>query len=363
MRRRPVPAGPAAVRLEAGCPVGRGKSSRPLENLAPKPAANRHCREGYRQGLPRRRASPYAWTTWPPRTTSASSSPPAAPRSPPTRPGCPCTARNRRVTGLRREEVALLAGISVEYYTRLERGTVGSVSDSVLDGLVHALQLDEAERDHLYRLVRTAATPGAAARAGTPPRSGSARPSSGSSTRCRCRPTCATAASTSSPPTTSAAPSTARSTSRPTPAAPPNSARFLFLDPAASEFFVDYDKIANDCVAFLRAEAGRDPYDKDLTDLIGELSTRSEDFRRRWAAHDVRYHRTGRKRFHHPLVGDLELDYEAFELPGDPGQRINVYTAPPDSPPRRRSTCSPAGPCRATPASTYRDESEDTWNS
>ena len=112
----------------------------------------------------------------------------------------------------------------------------------------------------------------------------------------------------------------------------PNSARFLFLDPAASEFFVDYDKVLNDCVAFLRAEAGRDPYDKDLSDLIGELSTRSDDFRRRWAAHDVRYHRTGRKRLHHPIVGDLELDFEAFELPGDPGQRINIYTAPPDSP-------------------------------
>ena len=85
-------------------------------------------------------------------------------------------------------------------------------------------------------------------------------------------------------------------------------------------------------VAFLRAEAGRDPYDKALQDLIGELSTRSEDFRHRWAAHDVRYHRTGAKRFHHPLVGDLTLDYEAFELPGDDGQRINVYTAAPDSP-------------------------------
>ena len=112
----------------------------------------------------------------------------------------------------------------------------------------------------------------------------------------------------------------------------PNSARFIFLDTNAGDFFVDYDRAANDCVAFLRAEAGRDPYDKDLTDLIGELSTRSEDFRRRWAAHDVKYHRTGRKRFHHPLVGDLELDYEAFELAADPGQRLNVYTAPPDSP-------------------------------
>ena len=87
-----------------------------------------------------------------------------------------------------------------------------------------------------------------------------------------------------------------------------------------------------DCVAFLRTEAGRDPYDKDLQDLIGELSTRSERFRRLWAAHDVRYHRTGTKRFHHPLVGELSLDFEAFELPGDEGQRLNVYTAAPDSP-------------------------------
>ncbi|GAA2746774.1 hypothetical protein GCM10009868_33510 [Terrabacter aerolatus] len=79
-------------------------------------------------------------------------------------------------------------------------------------------------------------------------------------------------------------------------------------------------------------EEGHAPYDKSLSNLIGELSTQSEDFRGRWAAHDVRYHRTGRKRFHHPLVGDVELDYEAFELPGDPGQRVNVYTAQPGSP-------------------------------
>ncbi len=141
----------------------------------------------------------------------------------------------------------------------------------------------------------------------------------------------------------------------------PNSARFLFLDPAASDFFVDYDKVLNDCVAFLRAEAGRDPYDLELQDLIGELSTRSADFRRRWAAHDVRYHRTGRKRFHHPLVGDIELDFEAFELPGDPGQRINVYTAPPDSPAAEAldllASWSAPDPITSTP------ENEETWNS
>ena len=111
----------------------------------------------------------------------------------------------------------------------------------------------------------------------------------------------------------------------------PNTARFLFLSPGAADFFVDFDKTRNDAVAFLRAEAGRNPYDRELQDLVGELSTRSDAFRQRWAAHDVRYHRTGIKRLHHPLVGDLTLDFEAFELAGDPGQRLNVYTAQPDS--------------------------------
>src|SRR5690242_14693574 len=243
----------------------------------------------------------------------------------------PVYGANRRVTGLRREEVALLAGISVEYYTRLERGTVGSVSDSVLDGIVHALQLDEAERDHLFRLVRTASTPNRR----TPRRS---------PTRKRVRPALQRILDQMSMPAylrngrfdVLAANDLGRALYSPVyeqadAGEHPNSARFIFLDAAAAEFLTDYDRAANDCVAFLRAEAGRDPYDKDLSDLIGELSTRSEDFRRRWAAHDVRYHRTGRKRFHHPLVGDLELDYEAFELPGDAGQRINVYTAPPGS--------------------------------
>jgi transcriptional regulator with XRE-family HTH domain len=249
--------------------------------------------------------------------------------------GLPVYGANRRVTGLRREEVALLAGISVEYYTRLERGSVGSVSDSVLDGLVHALQLDEAERDHLFRLVRTASAPTSRTPRRTPAKK-------------RVRPAIQRILDQMPMPAylrngrfdVLAANDLGRALYSPlyehaaahTPGEPPNSAHFCFLDPAAPEFFLDYDKVANDCVAFLRVEAGRDPYDKDLTALIGELSTRSEDFRRRWAAHDVRYHRTGRKRFHHPLIGDVELDYEAFELAGDPGQRINVYTAPPDSP-------------------------------
>jgi transcriptional regulator with XRE-family HTH domain len=248
--------------------------------------------------------------------------------------GLPVYGANRRVTGLRREEAAMLAGISVEYYTRLERGSIGSVSDSVLDGLVHALQLDEAERDHLYRLVRTASTPASR----TPRRTPAMK---------RVRPAIQRILDQMPMPAylrngrfdVLAANELGRALYSPlydqaaahTPGEAPNSARFCFLDPAAPEFFLDYDQVANDCVAFLRVEAGRDPYDKTLTALIGELSTRSGDFRRRWAAHDVRYHRTGRKRFHHPLIGDVELDYEAFELTGDPGQRINVYTAPPDT--------------------------------
>jgi transcriptional regulator with XRE-family HTH domain len=246
--------------------------------------------------------------------------------------GLPVYGANRRVTGLRREEVALLAGISVEYYTRLERGNVGTVSDSVLAGIAHALQLDDAERDHLYRLVRTLATP----RSRQAPRRTPAKT--------RVRPAIQRILDQMPMPAylrngrfdILAANELGRALYRPLYQQAgaerlPNSARFVFLDAAAADFFLDYDKAANDCVAFLRAEAGRDPYDKDLIELIGELSTRSEDFRHRWAAHDVKYHRTGRKRFHHPLVGDLELDYEAFELPGDRGQRINVYTAPPDS--------------------------------
>jgi transcriptional regulator with XRE-family HTH domain len=241
--------------------------------------------------------------------------------------GLPVYGANRRVTGLRREEVALLAGISVEYYTRLERGNVGGVSDGVLEGLVHALQLDEAERDHLFRLVRTAAT---------------RRPSRRTPSKRRVRPTIQrmldlmpmAAYLRNGRFDILAANDLGRALYSPLyeESDAPNSARFVFLSSAAPEFFTDFDKVQDDSVAFLRAEAGRDPHDKDLQDLIGELSTRSERFRQRWAAHDVRYHRTGTKRLHHPFVGDLTLDFEAFELPGDEGQRLNVYTAPPDSP-------------------------------
>jgi hypothetical protein len=116
------------------------------------------------------------------------------------------------------------------------------------------------------------------------------------------------------------------------PTRPANTARFVFLDPDATEFFRDHDKAANDTVALLRAEAGRDPYDRDLSDLIGQLSTRSAEFRRRWAAHNVRIHTSGVKLLHHPVVGDLDLPFESFPLPTDPSQSLLTYTAEPGSP-------------------------------
>jgi transcriptional regulator with XRE-family HTH domain len=241
--------------------------------------------------------------------------------------GLPVYGANRRVTGLRREEVAMLAGISVEYYIRLERGNVGSVSDKVLDGVAHALQLDEAERDHLFRLVHTAAT---------------RRPARRSPLKKRVRPTIQRMLDLMPMPAylrngrmdILAANDLGRalySLVYDEMGETPNTARFAFLSSSAPDFFVDFVRAQDDAVAFLRAEAGRDPFDKDLQDLIGELSTRSEEFRQRWAAHDVRYHRAGVKKLHHPLVGLLELDFEAFELPGDEGQRLNVYTAAPGS--------------------------------
>jgi transcriptional regulator with XRE-family HTH domain len=234
----------------------------------------------------------------------------------------------RRVPGLRRDEAALLAGISSEYYTRLERGHATGVSESVIDGIAHALQLDEAERAHLLDLIRTAATT-------RPPRR---RPAPQ-----RVRPTVQRVLdSMSGTPAfvlnrrldILAANDLGFALYSPIyagPARPPNNARFIFLDPHATEFFRDWDKIANDTVALLRAEAGRDPYDRQLSDLIGELSTRSDQFRVRWAAHHVRIHTTGVKLIHHPVVGDLDLPFESFPLAADPSQSLLTYTAEPGS--------------------------------
>lgn len=246
----------------------------------------------------------------------------------PDRAGLPAYGGNRRVPGLRREEVALLAGVSVDYFTRLERGDLSGASDTVLDALARALQLDDAETAHLFDLARTANASPTARR----PRKqqNTLRPSI---LRLLDAITEAPALIRNNYFDYVAANPLARALYAPIFAEPnPNSARFAFLDPAAPDFYVEWEKNTQELVATMRGEAGRNPFDKRLTDLVGELSTRSERFRTLWAAHNVRYHRSGVKRIHHPVVGELELAYEAFELPADPGLTLSTYTAEPGSP-------------------------------
>jgi len=238
------------------------------------------------------------------------------------------TYGQRRVPGLRREEVASLAGVSVEYYKRLERGNATGASDQVLEALADALKLDDAERAHLFDLSR-AASPIAPRQRRRPVQQ-------------RVRPVVQQILdSISAPATVSnmrcdylAANQLGRALYAPlfeSREQPPNSARFTFLDPAAQTFFVDWEKAAKDLVAALRSMAGRNPYDRALSDLVGELSTRSDAFRAWWAAHNVRYHQTGTKRLQHPVVGDLELSYEVMELSADTGLRLAIFTAEPGS--------------------------------
>ena len=247
----------------------------------------------------------------------------------PERAGLPAYGGNRRVKGLRREEVAMLAGLSVDYYTRLERGNLSGASDSVLEALARALQLDDAETGHLYDLARAADVAPRIRRKRSP------KTVRASLQRVIDAIESAPAWIRNDRGDVLAANRLARALYPDLMAEtvqPPNNSRFTFLNPKARRFYANWEQAADDIVAILRQAAGRNPYDKDLTDLIGELSTRSDEFRIRWARHDVRYHRTGRKRIHHPVVGDMDLAFEAFELPGEPGLRMNVYTADPDTP-------------------------------
>ncbi|MFF8565951.1 helix-turn-helix transcriptional regulator [Streptomyces albidoflavus] len=250
----------------------------------------------------------------------------------PERAGLPAGPR-RRVPGLRRSEVAALADVSVEYYAKLERGHLGGVSPAVLEAVARALQLDEAEREHLLNLARAADGSDAlarprrrATRQWTPHRSlqwtldavtgGPAFVRNGRMDVLAANPLArAFYADVYADPHNQA-----------------NLARFNFLDPASRRFYPDWDLAADVAVAILRTEAGRNPHDKELHDLVGELSTRSDAFRTRWGAHNVRHHGTGTKRFHHPAVGALTLAYEGLEMATEPGLTLTVYTAEPGSP-------------------------------
>lgn len=235
---------------------------------------------------------------------------------------------NRRVDGLRRSEVATLAGVSVEYYTRLERGAIDGASPEVLDSIARALLLGDAERAHLFDLAQ-AASPVA-----RPPRRRSARrwtPHQGLQWTLDAV-TAGPAFVRNGRMDLLAANPLARAFYQEVydmPGRPPNIARYIFLDERAVDFHPEWDAVADVTVAILRTEAGRDPRNKELHDLIGELSTRSEEFRRRWGAHDVRHHGSGAKRFRHPVVGEMTLAYEGLEMAAEPGLTLTIYAAEP----------------------------------
>ncbi|MFJ9777311.1 helix-turn-helix transcriptional regulator [Kitasatospora sp. NPDC101157] len=276
----------------------------------------------------------------------------------PERAGMPAGPR-RRVPGLRRSEVAALADVSVEYYAKLERGNLAGASPSVLEALARALQLDDAERAHLLHLAQAADGTDALAR----PR----RRTSRQWTPHRSLQWMLDAVT--------GGPAFVRNGRMDLVAANQlarafyadvyetsgnlnNLARYQFLDAASRRFYPDWDQAADITVAILRTEAGRDPHDKGLHDLVGELSTRSDDFRTRWGAHNVRHHGTGTKRFHHHAVGDLTLAYEGMDMAAAPGLTLTIYAAEPGSPSEQglrllaswAATRETAAGCRPRPA-------------
>ncbi|GAA2531944.1 helix-turn-helix transcriptional regulator [Winogradskya humida] len=234
----------------------------------------------------------------------------------------------RRVPGLRREELAALAGVSVDYYVRLEQGRNLNPSEAVVDAIARALRLDDAERDHLFDLSR--------ARRGRRPAAMRAQ---------------------QVPPTVFRLLESLDAAATPAfvvgrrmdylavnrmaralicdfnalPAQDRNNVRFMFLDPYARELYPDWASVASETVAVLRSYAGRHPDDPALTALVGELSVKCDDFRRRWADHEVHVRTSGSKRYRHPVVGTLTIDYQALQLPEDAEQTLFVYTASPGS--------------------------------
>ena len=254
----------------------------------------------------------------------------------------------RRVPGLRRGEVAALAGVSIEYYAKLERGALGGVSASVLDAIARALRLDDAERSHLFNLAQAADGTKEILRPKRRTKTWTPRPSL----------TWVLDAITGGPAlvrngrmdllaTNALGRAMHASLYERSPGPVPNFARYTFLDEDSRRFYPDWETAADTAVAILRTEAGRDPDDRLMHDLVGELATRSEEFGRRWSSHDVRLHGAGTKTFHHTAVGELELAYESVDMVSDPGLTLTIYAAEPAS--RTAEALALLGSLTATP--------------
>jgi transcriptional regulator with XRE-family HTH domain len=242
--------------------------------------------------------------------------------------GVPTFNGVRRVPGLRREELAHAAGISVDYYNRLERGKSTSASPEILDAIARTLQLDQTEHNHLFDLFsthrRAPARPARRARQLTVRLTlqrlidGLDMPAFIESPRLDILATNHLGRALYTWPGDELI-------------LPFNVGRLLFLDPRAPEYYLDWELMARNQVALLRTEIGRDPSHPDLIQLVGELSTHSERFRSLWANHDVRQYREGPKRFHHPVVGDLEFIGESLDVSNTPGLVVLAYTVEPGS--------------------------------
>jgi len=229
----------------------------------------------------------------------------------------------RRVPGLRREEVAELAGVSLDYYTRLERGNIRGASASVLNAIARALQLNDVERAHLFDLARPTTPAGTQdddRRHTTPAVRTSVQRVLDNLT--------VPAVVVNAQQDLVAANLMGRALHSPHfEADQPNLARFIFLDSRARDYYADWPLACSLTAAMLRYQAGRDPLNSDLTALVGELSMRSPRFRRDWADQDVHEHRTGTKVYRHPAVGEVQVTYDVFAMPGEPGLSITTYTA------------------------------------